>query len=378
MSDWQYIYPWGSLHLQPSIRVRARTSIAYGSAGPCLAAPVLTPGLDTRYLAQDVFATIRNSIGPGEHFSPASDIWGSCAFSNGNDLAAGNDLYLSPNLITGDSISMSATDARGAGGISEVRWYGAITEGPHAGKAPAPYTVGPNGFFEVVPDSVRRPHTGQVIADFWFVDLDDTYFRGGDRMLSFWTAVDASGGRASYPAGITAANFPPTSVAAAELATGGLTEVSYLADHQLGSCVLGSHPGQRPWGSRSDAWRDRELESSATAFSTIASASTNRRSGEANRTSFMYTLDRLGYRGYYDVYDHQGSGTRTTSSAVGPRLRSALDTRSSFKTADELRLDVPAPGWHESGLARRSIRPSGTATTWRRDSRVRPGSRASG
>ena len=38
----------------------------------------------------------------------------------------------------------------------------------------------------------------------------------------------------------------------------------------------------------------------------------------------MYTLDRLGYRGYYDVYDlPRLTGTPTTSSAVERTCRSA-------------------------------------------------------
>ena len=72
------------------------------------------------------------------------------------------------------------------------------------------------------------PASGAVVAGSFFVDLDDTYFRGGDRLQYFWTATDAAGGRASAPIGIDAAGFPPVSVQAAERALDGLYEVSFL------------------------------------------------------------------------------------------------------------------------------------------------------
>jgi hypothetical protein len=47
-----------------------------------------------------------------------------------------------------------------------------------------------------------------------------------------------------------------------------------------------------------------------------------RRSGPANRTSFMYTLDRVGYKNHYDVYDHQGHGS--TNNDLGGRLLNSV------------------------------------------------------
>src|SRR5262249_26469491 len=157
-----------------------------------------------------------------QHFSPdGSNRFGTCAFSEGADLGAN---VCCSALITGDSIQMTALDARGAGGVSSVRFFGAITSGPHANKAPAPSTVGGNAFFEVPADSARGAN-GAVIANRWFVDLDDTYFRGGDALEYFWAVTDNAGGFTSDPEGMTGL---PASVAAAENATVGLLEVNFL------------------------------------------------------------------------------------------------------------------------------------------------------
>ena len=93
---------------------------------------------------------------------------------------------------------MTAQDARNAGGITAVEWYGSIVSGPHAGKAPAPYTVGSNGFFAVTADSTPLDWTGAFTGVF-FADLDDTYFRGGDVLLYFWLATDAMVARPRIP-----------------------------------------------------------------------------------------------------------------------------------------------------------------------------------
>jgi hypothetical protein len=272
-----------------------------------LVGPMLTEGGDSRSQAQDCFASVQNSIVPGEHFSPSSDPFGTAAFSSGGDLG-----IMDQNIITGDSVTIRAVDARGAGGVTAVRFHGAIVAGPHAGKAPAPYVAGPDGFFVVVPDSARS-HSGAVVTDTWFVDLDDSYFRGGDRMLYFWSAVDAMGGYATDPEGMTS---PPSSVAEAELQTAGLLEVSFLPTINwdpgyLGRIVADAHGDLEP--------TPAELagSSQSTCILYVQQHATRRRSSDANRTAFMYTLDHLGYRGQYDVYDVQGYGG--TNNQLGGR-----------------------------------------------------------
>ena len=310
VGDWQYVVgnpPPATLNPGPGPYVDR-----FRIGRRVLSGPVLNPGIDTRYEAQDAFATVLNGISPGEHHSPASTIFESCAFSMGTELAINN---AGPNLVTGDSIAMTVVDVRGAGGVTAVRWLAAITSGPHAGKAPAPYTVGGNGFFEVTPDSARGSG-GAVVANRWFVDLDDTYFRGGDQMLYFWTGLDAAGGRSSHPVGISAANYPPASVAAAESATNGLYEVSYLPTINWDATYLAAIAA--------DAHGDIDPSPAQIAGSSQKNCilywnalNSNRLSGETNRTPFMYTLDRLGYRGDYDVYDYQGLGN--TNNQLGGR-----------------------------------------------------------
>ena len=185
--------------------------------------PVISEGIDSRTQAQDCFPTIVDpSITPGTHYVPdGGNRFGTCAFSLSRDLGSNVG---STRYVSGDSITLEqVVDARGAGGIASVRFYGAIVAGPHQGKVPGPYaTVG--GFFEVNADSTRGS-TGIVIANRWHVDLNDDYFRGGDAMKYFWAATDNAGGFNSTPVGLTAL---PASVAQAEIATGGLHEVNYL------------------------------------------------------------------------------------------------------------------------------------------------------
>src|SRR5262245_8553238 len=179
--------------------------------------PLLNEGDDGRSQAQDCFPTeIHPGVTPaGEHFRPTTDRFGTCAFTRGGDLGAGT----SPNLITGDSITVDVFDARGVG-ILSVDWYGSIVSGPHVGKAPAPWVVGANGFFHVPPDS-SRTSAGVPVPGIYFVDLDDTYFRGGDVLWYVWLASDSLGGTTSDPPGLSGA---PTSVPQAQAATGGLQE----------------------------------------------------------------------------------------------------------------------------------------------------------
>lgn len=260
--------------------------------------PIILAGIDSRSQAQDCFPTAQNAILPGEHFSPTTDRFGTCAFSSGDDLGGGTQ------LVTGDSITVQVLDARSAGGINTVKFYGAITAGPHAGKAPAPYSVGGNGFFEVIADSARSAN-GVVVRDHWSVDLDDTYFRGGDLLEYFWWATDASGGVASMPKGLTSL---PASVAAARAATSvGLIEVSYLpaidwAPAYLARIAADAHGDLEPTAG------ERAASSQRNCILYYQHVAEGRGSSSAQRQSFMSTLDGLGYAGDYDVYDVRGYG----------------------------------------------------------------------
>jgi hypothetical protein len=176
-------------------------------------APTLGEGIDSRSQAQDAFPTVVDaSIVGGEHFVPdGANRFGTCAFSQGADLGINTQ---STRLVTGDSIWLIAQDTRNTGGLASVRLYGAITSGPHQGKVPGPYAAA--GDFFVVDAEPCRDAIGAIVADRWFVDLDDTYFRGGDVLEYFWAAVDNQGAFASLPAGF---NAPPTSVAEARART---------------------------------------------------------------------------------------------------------------------------------------------------------------
>ena len=260
-----------------------------------LSGPVMSIGIDTRYQAQDRFASVLTSSSPAPYYVPALDRFGTCDFSQAED---GN--RNTQTIIPGDSVTVNALDTRLAGGITSVKWCGAIVDGPHSGKSPAPYTVVPNGFFEVTPDSARSSN-GAVVANRWFVDLDDNYFRGGDRVVYFWYATDAGGGSSSEPTGLGSL---PSSVAAAEVATRGLFEVSFLpaidwSPDYVARIAADAHGDLEPTA--------QELAASSQRNCLLYHQRTNtgRRSGATNGTSFMRTLDALGYQGDYDVYDVQ-------------------------------------------------------------------------
>jgi hypothetical protein len=354
--------------------------LCYGRTGPGpyidrvrigrrpLAGPVISEGSDSRSQAQDAFPTVRNGIGSGEHFSPDSSRFGSCAFSAGADLGSGRS---SPNLITADSIWVQVTDARGVGGIRSVDLYGAIVSGPHAGKTPPPWSVAANGFFRVPAESVRVV-SGAPRRDYYFVDVDDAYFRGGDVLVYFWSAVDATGGFASDPPGLA---LLPVSVAAAEAATGGLLEVSYLPAVRWSADYLAriaAHPSGKLEPTA------LEVANSTQANCVLYTQIVNgwRRTGPANRTSFMYTLDVLGYRGHYDVYDVQGYGN--TNNQLGGRasveqakgyalIVHDAGSLSALTLPDGLNLDsekIDQTQWYRDWLASAPANEAGTATLW--------------
>ena len=97
-----------------------------------------------------------------------------------------------------------------------------------------------------------------------------------------------------------------------------------------------------------------------------------------NRTSFMYTLDRLGYRNHYDVYDHQGLGN--TNNHLGGRARVeqaqgynllVYDVGNSGPTGwlmpDGSDLDlqkVDQAGWFRNWLAQATLSQAQFATLW--------------
>jgi hypothetical protein len=374
-ADWQHltgIGPPATLNTGPGPfvdRVRIGRRVLTG--------PVFNVGIDTRTQAQDCFPTVVNGIVPGEHHSPdGNNIFGTCAFSYGTEL--GINSPGSPSIITGDSIKIdNIVDARGAGGVNLIKWYGAITSGPHTGKAPAPYTVS-GGFFEVQPDSCRLAGTGAALQGQFFVDLDDTYFRGGDALKYFWYAGDAQGGRSSAPGGITNATGFPANATAAEVLTVGLYEVNYLPTINWDPAYLAAIAGHAS-GDIDPSPGQIANSSQKNCILYYQHVTSNRRSGPLNRTSFMYTLDRLGYRGYYDVYDVQGYGN--TNNQLGGRANVAQCSRYALIIEDDQRSNLvpnipdgnPAnrdtekvnqAQWYRDYLAQGASGLAGVATLW--------------
>jgi hypothetical protein len=256
----------------------------------------------------------------------------------------------------------------GGDSITAVEWSGAIIAGPHTGKAPAPYTVGANGFFTFAADSVRGA-TGTVLADYYFVSLDDTYFRGGDHLVYFWSATDNGGGYSSDPVGL---NAPPASIAEAQEATQGMLQASYIPTINWDPAYVARI--------QADANGDLEPTAEELANSTQkncillynSAPSNRRRSGDTNRSSFMYALDRLGYQGHYDIYNHQGYGN--TNNQLGGRMSIEQAQGYNLIVMDSgnlhrvTRFCPTASTW----MPRRSIRLAGTAPGWRRRASARP------
>jgi hypothetical protein len=139
----------------------------------------------------------------------------------------------------------------------------------------------------------------------YFVDLNDAYFYGGDVLRYFWYATDDDLGRTSHPPGIS--TVPPTSLQDAELATGGLLEVNFLPTITWSPEYL-ARVAAHPNGDVAPTSQEIANSSQTNCILYVNKVNTRRRSGSANRTSFMYTLDRIGYAGKYDVYDVQGFG----------------------------------------------------------------------
>ncbi len=337
-----------------------------------LSGPVIDEGIDARSQAQDAFPTeIHPGItsGTGEHHRPTTDRFGATAFSRGTELGIN---YTSPNLITGDSITIEVQDVRGTGGITSVEWFGAIAAGPHAGKAPPPYSVGGDGFFTVIADSSRNPSSGQVIDDFFFVDLDDDYFRGGDVLHYFWLATDAGGGTSSLPLGLTSV---PATRGEAEIATGGLFEVSFLPTIDWDAGFLGRIDAD-PHGKLEPT--EQELQASSQAACILYVNRVNARRRSLQRTSFTYTLDMLGYGDAYDVYDHSGMGNTnnhlggraTVEQAQGYSLivydaGAAGPSGTIMPEGNDLDVEkVDQASWFRSWLQQAALGEAGRATLW--------------
>jgi hypothetical protein len=337
--------------------------------------PVFDEGLDSRTQSQDAFGAVENSITPGQHHSPSTSPtrrFDPVPFSYGTELGI-NDPG-SPSLITGDSITIAVVDVRNAGGVASVKLYAAIKSGPHAGKVPPGATAGPGGFFVINADSSRGP-TGIPIVDNWWVDLPDDYLRGGDEVVYFWGAVDGDGGFASDPIGIPGDAGGPfvASIAEAEALTDGLLGMSALPtidwDPTYLAAVAASSDGNV-------APSEGQIANSSQKNCILYYNQFSDRRLSTQRTSFMYTLDRLGYRGHYDVYDVQGygntnnqlGGRATVPHATGYALivqdtgRDETTTLPDGTDIDSEKVDQG--NWYRSWLASGISSEAATATLW--------------
>jgi hypothetical protein len=297
-ADWQWIAGVGPpTPFQPDAgpffdRVRIGRRVLSG--------PAINEGIDNRYQTQDSAPKIgETGAWPGPDYAqdPGGDIFGTTPFSRSTDAGINDQ---TANLILGDSTTIIVTDVRGGGGIASVEWYGCIVAGPHAGKAPPPYTVGGNGFFAVPADSAYNGTLQQ--PGYWAIDMDDNYFRGGDQVLYFWLTSDVQGGYSSWPPGMSA---PPADLAEAEAETGGLFEWTALPAIEWDPAYLAAVAADE----RNDPTQ-QEIDNSSQKNCILYYNHINarRRSGDANRTPFQTTLDQLGYKGHYDVFDHSGLG----------------------------------------------------------------------
>ncbi len=335
---------------------------------------MLSTGIDTRSQAQDCFPTeIHPGVTPaGEHHRPTTDRFGTCAFSEGTDLTR---RVFTTHLVTGDSIWVQVRGLHPGGEtVTSVLFCAALVRGPHSGKSPAPYAVGDNGFFCFDADSVRSALTGVAFPEFYSVDFDDTYFRGGDELQYFWAATDAGAGFTSNPIGLSGM---PASVAAAQSATAGLREVSYLPTINWDPAYL-ARIAANPHGDLDPTGPELAASSQKNCILYVNHITSARRGGDTQRTSFMYTLDRLGYRRFYDVYDHQGMGN--TNNHLGGRatIQQAqgyslivYDTGNSTPgrpiMPDGIDFDsekVDQARWFQTWLSQAGISEAGFATLW--------------
>ncbi len=308
-SDWQWIAGSG-----PPVPFRTgpgpyvdRTRIGRR----ILTGPVISEGIDARSQAQDAFPGIDDSgIFVGPRFEPTTDRFGTVPFSQGAENSR------QTNLLIGDSISVQVRGVRPGGEtVTSVTWSGAIIEGPHTGKAPAPHAVGANGFFTTpaMQAFVAGSNPPVPFPNFYTYDIDDTYLRGGDVLVYFWAATDNGGGYASDPVGLAG---PPASIAAAQTATNGMLETSALPTINWDPTYLAAIVAHAS-GDIDPTPAQLANSEQAHCMLYVNNINSRRRSGDVNRTSFMYALDRLGFRRQYDTYDHTGMGN--TNNQLGGR-----------------------------------------------------------
>ena len=351
--------------------------------------PVLLSGpaeADDRWQAQDTFPTKRNPAIPdgplGPYYRPATDSkarFGTCAVSMGQDLGSLAPGPFSPNLITGDSIVVRMFDGNTRGIVRAGIFY-CVAEGPHAGrKVPIERidstifaNAGPGCFVNYV-DWSTNPRVVQSIGE----AFDDEYFIPGDVLRYFWYAMDDNGTVRSAPPGVTVDPVQNAlTLDQAEAATGGLFEVNFLPKMQWDSDLLAaiaadpvgkidpkSGPTEGP-----DSWYDEfngDPGEQTTCLLYVNKVNTGRRSTDLNRTSFMYTLDKLGYRDRYDVYDVQGFGVGDTNNDLGGRATTGQARGYAAIVHDAGRSSfVPIPDGNPANIVTRKIDQAGWYRTW--------------
>jgi hypothetical protein len=321
--------------------------------------------------AADGFPSVRNTIAPGENFSPTSNRFGTVDFAAAMiSLGQGGHVWDIATYNTADSIVIDARDTRLAGALW-VGIYGAIVSGPHVGKAPPPLSVGTNGFFVVDADSAKGSSGGWV-TNRWYADLDDEYFRPGDVMVYFWAATDAAGGFTSSPPGLTGL---PASVAQAQEATGGLYEFHALPMTDWDPAYLArvaAHPTGKIDPTPAEIANSRQRSS----ILYVWQRPWARQSGAAHRTAFMHSLDQLGYQNLYDqffipknwaTYLGHLAARASVEQATGYSLiiQDALnETWNVLPPPDYRERPVPQVQWYRDWLARAPASEARRATLW--------------
>jgi len=371
VSDWQYIAaaaPPVTLDPGPGpyldrVRVGVRT----------FTRPSFT-NVTGRWLAQDTFASVQEFYQCAWEsrytYHSTTDRFGTGDFSRGGNILWGD---VDEDCIARcDSIQFSVRDQRGVG-MANVWLFGAIVSGPHAGKAPPPWTVEPSGFFRV-PAFRGMDCWGTSFADLYTVDLDDEYFRGGDVLLYFLVATDNAGGFASYPPGLAS---EPSSVTQAELATGGLLEVSFLPAIDWDPAYL-ARIAAHPSGKLDPTPGEIANSSQRSCMLYVNQLVDMPRSGLGNRTAFLRSLDRLGYAHLCDVFDQNNWGGGTTNNQLAGRATLEQVTgysvivqdAGSFASHTTLPMGgavegfFPQTQWYRDWLASAAVGEPGRATLW--------------
>lgn len=288
VSDWQYITgaaPPTTLNPGPGPYIDRLRIGRRGLTGPTIS---LIPSFGT---IQDGFPSARNAIAPGENYSPTTDGFGTVDVAPPFVTITGGTVGLPNNYNTADSLTVTVLDVRQTGSVSVSLWA-AIVAGPHTGKAPPPYTVAGNGFFQ----APAQPCPGY--SQLYFLDLDDEYFRGGDTVVYFWAATDGAGGFTSMPGGLTA---PPLSISQAQAATGGLYEVNFLPRIDWDPGYL-ARVAADPSGKVAPTPEEIANSSQSACLLYLWQRPWARQYGPTHRTTFMATLDQLGYHDVYDAY----------------------------------------------------------------------------